>query len=167
MEIASATDDGSQNGSGNHSGSYSGSHSNTESQLKNQSYAAIAAWMAMAAFVPSNNATAWMVWAAVLAIIYHETSQEGGPRRRPMMCTPAILLSIHWSTHTALTRLAPQHKSGIAPKALPFVALTVACGSLMLVLPTDKEGAVLHSTLAYIGVGSFAMHACITVAPSL
>ena len=116
------------------------------------------------------------VWAGVLFALAHLTLSETPPANATsMLCTPAILLSLHWSTLTALSRLAPDHRSGIADEAKPFVALTLLSGIAMLLAPPDAPeepeddergppGATQRSraALAYLGVGAFAMHVAST-----
>jgi len=125
---------------------------------------------------PTRTPYAAGVWAAVLAALTHLALSKTPPANATsMLCTPAILLSLHWSTLTALSRLAPQHQSGIAEEAKPFVALTLLAGIAMLLAPPDapeededegdSPGALQRArpALAYLGVGAFAMHVAITL----
>ena len=122
-------------------------------------------WASMLAFLPFRP-TVVTVWAIVLYYL-HAVAQNPRARKRAPMCTPAILLSIHWSTHTALSRLT-RHPSGIAEEALPFVGLTIAAGVVMLLgsARDEEDGAEearLHSTLSILGIGAFATHVAITL----
>ena len=134
------------------------------------SVASVAAWVALVAYAHSREplpnaglATAaavfaLMAWDAMGACCARESA------RPALLATPAVLMTLHWSTSTAMRRCAPAldnpQKAGIADAAVPFVIATLAGGAMLLLQPSlggECASATRRGTL-HIAVGSFLTH---------
>ena len=143
--------------------------------------AAVVAWIALWAFAQSRASALGAPWpragtmacAAVLAFLAAEAATGCActeARMAPPLATPALLLSIHWSTLTVMRRACrglPESDAGISDAAVPFAVATVAGGAALLVQPSFGAGFCLSSArraLVHLSVGSWMAHASLSMA---
>lgn len=128
---------------------------------------ALVAWVALFAYADDRAnglpAAARAVGAGVALVLLEDARNARCDRERrfaPSLATPALLLSIFWSTSPAMRRLA-RTEDGISDAALPFVAATLAGASALLMQPA-WPGACASATRRAItnaSVGAFLAHA--------
>ena len=114
----------------------------------------------------------WGVGIAVLAMLLYEARAgccAAEAYRPPMLATPALLLSIHWSTSTAVRRAAPKAPGGISDDAVPFAIATIMGGAAMLLQPavlSERQRSCAMAArrgLLSVSVGSFFAHLATTL----
>ena len=85
------------------------------------------------------------------------------------LATPALLLSMHWTTSTVMRRAAGGgDASGIAEVAVPFALATIGGGALLLVEPSFGSmcRSAARRAIVHFAVGAWVTHAALSIGSS-